>query len=414
MTDRRKRFLFLQGLPGGSFWRLAVALRERGCFVIRVNFNGGDQMDWPEPAIGYRGPLSEWPATLNRIVEQHGVTDIVLFGDCRPLHRAALSCAGASSLTVHVFEEGYVRPDWVTLEQGGVNGHSTLPRDPDWYLREAAALAPVVIGSPLGQTFDRRARETFGYHAAAILLWWRYPFYRTHRPWGALTEGRGWLVRLARRSLSKRRTVEALSRIAERRYFLFALQLDSDYQIRVHSSFAGMMPAIDFVMRSFALHAPPDACLVVKEHPLDNGLKDWRGLVRQSARLYGVADRVVFCDLGDIDVLVRGSAGLVTVNSTTGTLGLSAGVPVVAMGRAVYDMPGLTHQTGLDAFWTDPQQPSVELYEAFRRVLADRCMVRGGFYSEEGLSLLIDGAVERILARSKSITSPSSLAVAAE
>ena len=40
-------------------------------------------------------------------------------------------------------EEGYVRPDWVTFEAGGVNGHSTLPRDPQWYLETAASLPPV-------------------------------------------------------------------------------------------------------------------------------------------------------------------------------------------------------------------------------------------------------------------------------
>ena len=411
MTKSQRRILFLQGLPGGSFWRLGVALREQGCEVVRVNFNGGDQTDWREPAINYRGTAQDWPAALAQIIRSRAVTDIILFGDCRPLHRGASATATAMGVTVHVFEEGYIRPDWVTLELGGVNGHSPLPRDPDWYRREALRLPPVANGPALEQTFGRRSRETFRYHAAAILLCWRFPFYRTHRPWGALTEGFGWLKRWMRREQSHRRSTEALRRIDGRQYFLFALQLDSDYQIRVHSPFAGMGQALDLVIRSFAENAPQGAYLVIKEHPLDNGLKDWHAVVARRAAEHGVAERIVYCDVGDIDAMVRGSIGLITVNSTTGTLGLAAGIPVIALGRAVYDMPGLTHQGGLHDFWRRPCARNPDLYEAFRRVLADRCLVRGGFYSEDGLSLLIDGSLPRIVGKSQAAPT---LAVAAE
>jgi capsular polysaccharide export protein len=38
------------------------------------------------------------------------------------------------------------------------------------------------------------------------------------------------------------------------------------------------------------------------------------------------------------------AAGVVTVNSTAGLQALREGKPVVALGRALYDMPGLTFQ----------------------------------------------------------------------
>ncbi|WP_250313331.1 capsular polysaccharide export protein, LipB/KpsS family, partial [Escherichia coli] len=31
------------------------------------------------------------------------------------------------------FEEGYLRPQFITVEEGGVNAYSSLPRDPDFY-----------------------------------------------------------------------------------------------------------------------------------------------------------------------------------------------------------------------------------------------------------------------------------------
>ena len=195
MAELQRRFLFLQGLPGKSFLRLAQALEAKGYAVSRVNFNGGDQMDWRGPATNYRGTPEAWPEALRSILINDSVSDIVLFGDCRPIHQAASSLAKSFNIAVHVFEEGYIRPDWVTLEQGGVNGHSSLPRDPDWYRAAALNLVEVPTGPTLSQTFGRRVRETFAYYAALILLAWRYPHYRTHRPTGPLMEGLGWVRR---------------------------------------------------------------------------------------------------------------------------------------------------------------------------------------------------------------------------
>ena len=97
-------------------------------------------------------------------------------------------------------------------------------------------------------------------------------------------------------------------------------------------------------------------------------------------------------------MMVRQARGLVTVNSTTGTLALSAGVPVKVLGRAIYDIDGITDQGLLDDFWRQPDAPDPDIYDAFCRTLLDRCLIRGGFASEEGLRLLIDAAFRRLTA----------------
>jgi capsular polysaccharide export protein len=40
--------------------------------------------------------------------------------------------------------------------------------------------------------------------------------------------------------------------------------------------------------------------------------------------------------------------------------------------------------------------PEAGLYEAFRRVLVDRCLVRGGLASESAVSTLIESIIERL------------------
>jgi capsular polysaccharide export protein len=395
-----RSFLFLQGLAGPFFARLGHALRGAGHIVHRVNFNGGDKVYWSGGnAIDYRGGLSGWPERFERILDQANVTDVVLFGDCRPLHRVAIEIAKRRGVQVHVFEEGYVRPDFVTLEADGVNGHSALSRDPDHYLRVAATLPPLrkeVPGIP--SSFGRRVKEDLIYNFASLLLSPLFPGYRTHRPWHILHEYAGWAVRLMRRGAERQRSAATLAHLHNdgRPYFVFPLQLDCDYQIRVHSQFEGMQPAIDQVIGSFVRNAPADALLVVKGHPLDNGLVDWEKRTHETAARLGAGDRVLFLESVDIDALVRGARGLVTVNSTTGTLSLRCGVPTIVLGDAVYDMPRITHQDGLDRFWTGPTPPQPEVFAAFRRVLIDRCLIQGGYFSDEGLDMLVRGAAARL------------------
>ena len=393
-----RQVLFLQGPPGRFFADLAEVLRQRGCGVHRVNFNGGDQASWRMPgAVNYRGRTRDWRDFLSALLAARKITDIVLFGDCRPLHRVAASLARDMGAVLHVFEEGYLRPDWITLERGGVNAHSPMDRDPDWYRATAVGLPPAQASAPLPSSLGRRALACLAYYAAEIALRPAFPRHRTHRPWGALTEAGGWIARLARQGAARRRSRTALTGLRPGGYFILPLQLDSDYQLRVHSTFHGMRPALRRALTSFARHAPADALLVVKTHPLDNGLIDWRRAALSLARAEGVAGRVVFVEAGDIVELVGGARGVVTVNSTTGTLALAAGRPVKVLGRAVYDIDGLTHQGPLDDFWNAPSAPDPDLYEAFRRVLANRCLIAGGFYAG-GMRTTLAACADRILA----------------
>jgi capsular polysaccharide export protein len=392
-------FLFLQGLHGPFFSLLGAALLGNGHRVHRVNFNGGDRLYWRLPgAVNYRGRMGRWPEFLERLILARGITDIVLFGDCRPLHRAAIAVAAGLQIQVHVFEEGYIRPDFVTLEIGGVNGHSPLPRDPAWYREQARTLPPYGPEQSVPTSFRRRAMQDVLYNFAQMLLAWQYPFYRSHRPLHPLVEYGGWLWRFANQEAAQRRSEAVLRRLGAdpRRYFVFPLQLDSDYQIRLHSPYNGMQPAIEQVLRSFAAHAPDDTILVVKDHPLDNGLINWRRLVATVAASCGIGPRVLHLEVGDVGPLVRAAAGMVTVNSTTGTLALACGVPVITLGDAVYNIPDVTFQGELDMFWRAPTPPDPATYDAFRRVLLARCLVRGGYFSEVGLDMLVRGSLTRL------------------
>ncbi len=400
MTSPMPRsFLFLQGPPGPFFSRLGQALRGAGHAVHRVNFHGGDTLAWRAGhAMAFRGRAARWPAWLDAALGRLGITDVVLFGDCRPLHQAAARVARQRGVRVHVFEEGYLRPDWITLERDGVNGHSSLPRAPQWYREQAASLPAPPALPPIPGDFGERARAAVRYYLAAYFSWPLFPHYSTHRRWHPAWESVGWTGRLLRRGRAARETAQACARLRAQPYFIFPLQLDSDFQLRVHSRFGGLDGALAHVLESFATHAPADCVLAIKAHPLDNGLVDWKRIALHDARCLGIANRIAWLDGGDISLLARGARGMVTVNSTSGTLALAAGVPVRTLGTAVYDMPGLTDQQKLAAFWRAPRRPDAALFDAFRRVLAERCLLHGGFHNAAAIDLLIAPACRRLLA----------------
>jgi capsular polysaccharide export protein len=391
-----RNFLFLQGPPGEFFWKLAEQLRFLECGIFRINLNGGDQSNWPGDATNYRGSRKRWTLFIDRYLSDHAITDIVLFGDCRPLHMAAHHMAQLRKIDVHVFEEGYIRPDWVTLEPSGVNGNSSLSRDPDWYLEEARGLPPLPARPSITASFGRRARDAYWYYHNVVVKRPFYPFFQSHRQGSVIVEGLGWVAKFAgeRRALAHAERV--IAALPEAPYFLFPLQLSNDYQIREHSPFHDMAEAVEYVLYSFARRAPKHVRLLIKEHPLDSSFINWRRHINALAQRAGVADRVMHIAGGDLTALTDGCCGMVTVNSTSATLALSAGVPTIALGKAIYNIPHLTNQGKLDDFWTRAQAPDAKLFDAFRRVLYDRCLIYGGLASESATQTLVESAVERL------------------
>ncbi|WP_454685143.1 capsule biosynthesis protein [Ancylobacter moscoviensis] len=392
-------FLFLQGPASPFGWRLARALRRRGARVVKVNLCGGDVVFWPGPARFYRGRPQDWPAYVERLMAEEAVSDLVLFGDCRPYHAPAVAAARARGAGLHLLEEGYVRPGWITRERHGVNAHSDLPRTSEG-VREASAGLPEVIraAEALPEPFARRALWDIawhGGHAALAPLFFRY---RRHTLVHPAADYAGWLVRWFGAPAAARRDRAAMSRLADGRpYFLLPLQLEGDYQMRVHSDFRSVEEVARLVLGSFARQAPSGAGLVVKRHPYDTRLPATGRMIARLADEYGLADRVVFIEGGDIDALVVASAGVVLVNSTTAVIALRNGRPLKVLGRATYDMPGLAHQGSLDAFWREAPRPDAELVRAYRRLVIARTQIAGGFFAPAAIQRAVDGLVMRMV-----------------
>lgn len=394
----RRSFLFLQG--GGTlfFARLARALAEHGHRVNRINFCRGDELFWPDlPSWSYTEPHEAFDEFFEDCLLRAEATDLLFLGDCRPLHRVAAERAKRHGVAIHVFEHGYLRPNWITMEEGGINGYSRMPRDPDWYRSTAPSVPDYRDGLPVGDGTRERIIDDIRFQLSNVFSR-RYPHFRTHRPYHILAEYRTWAQRLSTLPLRMKQADRIIASLIRDRtpYYLHALQLDTDTQIRVHSTFGGMMPAVETTLRSFAAHAPAETLLVIKNHPLDNGMINYRREVRRLATAFGIGDRVVYIDGGHLPDLVRHALGVVMVNSTVGMSSLFHGRPTHVLGAAVYKISGLTHSGTLDAFWRDTPRPDPLLFKAFRNCLIHFTQLNGNFYTDIGQALGVDWALRRL------------------
>jgi capsular polysaccharide export protein len=379
------RVLLLQGPVGPFFARFGAMLEASGAYVEKVNFNGGDCLFYPHAEHVFRGSAEEWPAFLAELVAAQRFEWIVLFGDCRPIHRAAREVAARLGVRVAVFEEGYVRPHFVTLERDGVNAFSSLPRDPDFFAREplpsvAAPAAPAAMGN----TYWPMALWAFLYFLAAIVARPWFSAYDHHRPLVA-SEALAW-IRAAVRKWVFRRREAGLERMltVERRgeYFLVPLQVHNDAQVTVHSDYASVEAFIREVVASFAARAPAETLLALKHHPLDRGYYDYTSLIAEEARRGGVEGRVLYLHDQHLPSLLEHARGAIVINSTVGLQALDHGTPLKVCGRALYDLEGLTFQGSLGAFWAAAHvfRPDRALHQAFKAHLLARTQVPGSFY----------------------------------
>jgi capsular polysaccharide export protein len=396
----QRTFLFLQGLSTPFFVRLASEIAARGHKIERINLSGGDRAFWPRlGAVDYRGRFSNWRGFLGAFLHERAVSDVILFGDCRPYHRVAVDIARSRGIQIHVFEEGYFRPNWITMERDGTNGHSRLPRGADAYLDEAAGIAgeepsPLAVSGGIA----RRVRWEILNQISTLLLAPLYPHYRRHRSHHPMREMWGWVRRLVKRPF-ERRYAAGVSRYLEStrpHFYLLPLQLETDYQIRSHSRFKSMAHVMDVVLESFARSAPKDSLLVIKRHPLDNGINNFRKQARTIAKRRNLGNRVLVMDGGHLPTLLARSKGVVVVNSTSGLSALHHGRPVAVLGKAIFDLGGLTFQGALDGFWQEASPPDPELFKAFRKVVLTRAQVNGSFFTPEGLSLAVANTLDRL------------------
>lgn len=379
---KNQRILLIQGKMGNFFSRFSSFLQKRGITVSKIHLNAGDAFFYRhrDNVFPFYDKLENFDSFLKNIIEIQQIQAVVCFGDCRPHHAIASVVCKQLDIQFFVFEEGYLRPDYITLQEGGINGNSLLD-----FNRISRGLYE--RDTPL-QTYNRFWRLCYSAAIYYIVIYFnqkKFPHYQHYRGMDNWQEALTWVkapfLRIKyyfREKIIERRCTTWLSH----RYFLVSLQVYNDSQITFHSDYNDIIQFIDEVLQSFAKFANKNHYLVFKHHPLDIAHRNYTDLITQISENLGIADRVYYCCDTHFPTMVKHSLGMVTINSTTGLQSVFHGKSTKVMGRAIYNVRKLTAQASLDDFWQNPIVPNNTFYWKFRGYLVEQTQLNGSFYGQ--------------------------------
>ena len=373
--------------PLGSFFaRLAGHLEARGVPVWKLSFPLHEFGFPAHQRIPFEGSMAEFRSFLLKEIQAKGIRHLFMYGDFIDPHRIAIEVArehnaalrqGEARIDAWVFELGYVRPNYVSLERERVNARSSLNRPVGFYRS-----LPAVEAIPQAQ------RET----GIRWRKWWKTPTFIQHafthypiiagphklqpRPSYLLAQLRG----LARKHLYRVTERGSLRRLrGSEPYILVPLQVSSDSQISLGSDYQGMEPFIEDLIASFAVHGRPQDLLAFKHHPRDRGYNHYGRLIRRLARAHGIADRVLYFHDGPLGPILKRARAVVTINSTVGLQALYHGRPTKVLGRTFYNLPDLADQQPLASFWRHPRGSDRALFRRFYTHLIETTQINGNF-----------------------------------
>lgn len=405
--SKSQNFLFLQGPLSPYYAEIAAHLLEAGHTILRINFSGNDDWDWPHAnKINYRGQLKDWPAFLEKTLRTHAIDHIICHGDRRPYHKPAYHLAKKMGIALSATELGYLRPDWMTLEPYACSTRSHFTNNPDQLLAFAQDLPEVPTDLKFPEKESHKIKQEFRFTLSNLLLRWKYPHYQTHRSVAAWRTYSGWaygkLSKLIKnRILSHFKPTKPAQSIKDLgdNYFVFALQLEGDFQLRDHSPFTTRQQALSYIFSSFGHKAPKGSKLVVKPHPLETSPKSLKTQIEMLAGKYDFSDRLLIVEDIPITPLCQQARGFVTINSSAGFEALQASCPAFCVMPTLYDLAGLTFQGNLDDFWNKSQTPNTELLNALRKSLAHSIQLRGTLYNHQGRKQAAKETAKRLIER---------------
>lgn len=378
-----KNVLLLQGPIGNFFYRLAKLLKNADARVFKLNFNGGDFLYYPFNATRYKGKMQHFSGFFSKFCKDNKIDTIMLFGDCRPLHERAIKEAKKMGLEVFVFENGYLRPNYITLEKDGVNANSAMSKDEHFYLKYHPKIHE-----------DKTVHFKHSYQIMCVygFFYWLFAFllapffnnslhHRSLSPLEILPWVRSYWYKIIY-TFTEKKQEEFILNDLKGRYFVAILQVYNDSQILRHYKDKSVMKFIASTIKSFAKYSSKKHFLVFKHHPMDRGYRNYKAVIERLAKKHGVNGRVLYIHDIRLPELFARTLGCVVVNSTLGLSALYHNCALKICGKAFYDIKNLSYQGTLNSFWKQCHnvRPKRILYKNLRGFLVDNNQINATFY----------------------------------
>lgn len=380
----KKKILIVQGDWEGGMALLALDLKDAGHDVGKVMFCAPDlvyRLRGIRTHV-FRKTLASFDDWLRELVRRDGYNTFFLYNRFRPYNLVAWLLAEELNLDCHVFDSGLVGPNCVMVFDRNNMPLQVVSRE--WgKLLNGEREAPVAPEIPPELSLYSPSAKMIAFCSNFLLSRITSPLFpnfvdiRDMKLWRHLKHGIIHIWRFFERN-SDEELEPVFADELSGKYYVVPLQAHNDTQITQCSDFRSIEQFINHVVHSFARYAPPETKLVFKVNPLDRGYKDYTDLIAGLDHRLG-GDRLIYIDRVYLPILLNSSRGVVCINGPEGVSGLLHQAPVITLGVAVYDLPNLTFQGSLDAFWTEAVAPERHQIQNFFNLMLESNQGLGTF-----------------------------------
>jgi len=262
---------------------------------------------------------------LSRFIRRNQINLIIVQNDLVGHSAIALKAAERMKIKTVIFEDGLFRPNTVTFDEKGVNYFNSLPREKTFFQN-------INIDQ---EKFKQFIREEKGEVAPKEV---KFPF--------SFLDFLKLVLHPYRLKLYSAKFLTYLQDKAFRHhgigteYIFLPLQVTTDTQVLIHSSLRSMDELIAICLKGlkrYNIKNKSNLLLAVKEHPSEP-MYDKIALMLEKYRKKGV----ICLKEADIKGLILGSKAVITINSTVGVEGLRYFKPVITLGKAFYNIEGIS------------------------------------------------------------------------
>ena len=375
--------LFLMGPIGTFFARLSNYLEENNVRTYKILFPLHEYGFNQSRIIKYDQNINYFKKFLSKTLINYEIKHIFMYGNVLIPHKQALDLVQelkieGNNINTHIFELGYLRPNFVTLENEGINYNSSLIKSREFYLKQDS-FSDLPIPKKHARFRIRKIWKTISFinhsfknykivekdhklQPKPIYIWYqikgfilKYFFFFTE-------------YKLKNYFLGKN-------------YFLVILQVSTDSQLTEGSDFKDNKKFIYKVIKDFAEANPNGVNLVFKHHPRDRGYTNYFNQIKKISNEFDVLNKVFYFHDYFLSKLFQNPncKGTVLINSTVGYQSLYHSVPVKSLGITPYNIEGLSGQQDLTSFFRNPSIVDRLLFKKFYKHVMENSQINGNF-----------------------------------
>jgi len=376
--------LFLMGPIGTFFARLSNYFEDNNVRTYKISFPLYEYGFPKSRLIKFHQDIYLFKNFLKKIIIDKEIKHVFMYGNVLIPHIQMLTLVEELKkedihVNTHIFELGYLRPNFVTLESKGINYNSSFIKSREFYLKQDSyELFPKP--KKHARFRIRKIWKTISFinhsfknykivHKEHKLQ--PKPVYIWYQIKGFFLK---YYFRLSEYKLKKKCLIE-------NKFFIVILQVSSDSQITEGSDIKDNKKFIYQVIKDFAKANPNNINLVFKHHPRDRGYTNYFNLISKFSKEFGVHEKVFYIHDYFLSKLFQNPncKGTVLINSTVGYQSLFHAVPVKSFGITPYNIEGLTDQRDLVSFFKNPSSVDRLLFNKFYKYILENSQINGNF-----------------------------------